>query len=119
MVKALPLDVTTNTLRFRQFDPKPCKRFRNKRFTKGVMGAICFTDVNGGKTQSVIFDRDEFNITEARKWLRDHDFISTQKRLNPSGYSRKSSGKSNSPLTWLLVIGGVIGLSILSNKVRY
>ena len=75
----MPLEVTKETLRFRQKSPKQFKRFRVKKLKKGVKAVIGFKN-SGSEIQSVIFERKHYGITKARKWLKKKGLKHKQKR---------------------------------------
>ena len=75
----MPLDITDKYLRFRQARPKQFNRLRTQEFGKGIKAVIGFKN---GKShiQSIIFKRDQYNITKARAWLKKKGYKHKQKR---------------------------------------
>src|SRR5262245_2350167 len=63
----------------RQQDPALFSTCRMKELTSGVAAVVCRRkDNDKWEVQSIRLDADKFSPEEARKWLKDHDFSTTQ-----------------------------------------
>lgn len=90
---AVKVDETTNTFRFRQFDPGKCKKntFRNKRLTRGVSAVIC---VSSGAKAPEGLRRDTPAGNDAAKRLEKKVLEQSKAVVHsrPSGFSYELKG---------------------------
>jgi hypothetical protein len=87
-------DETENSFRYRVRDPGDFVRIRTIELTDGVKATGGPTETGGGfKIQALIFDKEKFSATEARRWLADHEDVTNTEKIG-----RKMAGSRLSAL---------------------
>ncbi len=65
-------DVTANYIRIRVKDPKGFTKLRIKGLTGRVKAVVGFIKGGGSEIQSVLFPKDTYSVTDAKRWMNVH-----------------------------------------------
>jgi hypothetical protein len=69
------IDVQENVIRVRQEDPDKYDKFRVKEVADGVKFVFGRNKKTGEwEVQSILFDKDKFDVEKVKKWIKDHGF---------------------------------------------
>jgi len=74
------IDVTGNSIRVRQFDPKKCRQGSYRTLviskSKGISLVRCILKSTGKwATQTILFAKDKWDKSSVRKWIKDHGYV--------------------------------------------